>query len=554
MDNQESLLNLKKDFRLFLYLTWKHLGLPSPTPIQYDIAWHLQHGPKRKIIQAFRGVGKSWITSAYVCWRLFCNPNLRFLVVSASKVRADDFSTFTKRLIHEMPLLSFLKARSGQRDSNIAFEVGPAQADHSPSVKSIGITGQLTGTRADEIIADDIEVINNSLTQTLRDKLSEAVKEFDAIIKPNESSRITFLGTPQSEMTLYNILPERGYQVYIWPARYPKLSDKSHYQGRLASFIEDRISLTSQGCTTDPDRFSDLDLAEREASYGKAGFALQFMLDARLSDVDRYPLRVSNLVTFPCNLSQAPTNIIWASGKEHRLDHLESVGFPGDYYYKPMHISPDWAPYEGSVMYIDPSGRGQDETAYAIVKLLHGTLYCLKVGGFRGGYEDGVLRHLSQQAKTYEVNLIKVESNFGDGMFSSLLKPVLLDLGYPCTIEEERVSSQKELRIIDSLEAVLGQHRLVMSEKVIEEDLALKEPRYSLIYQFTRLTRDKGSLKNDDRLEALAGAVRHFTSQLAQNSKDLENNYKDQLKLSQLEEFMEQALGQKPVSSTWISH
>ena len=53
---------LKDDFKLFLQALWAQLDLPSPTRAQYAIADYLQHGPKRLQIQAFRGVGKSWIT------------------------------------------------------------------------------------------------------------------------------------------------------------------------------------------------------------------------------------------------------------------------------------------------------------------------------------------------------------------------------------------------------------------------------------------------------------------------------------------------------------
>jgi len=80
---------LFEDFRYFLVLVWKFLDLPDPTPLQYDVARYLQHGPRRKIIEAFRGIGKSWITSAFVVWLLLRNPQLKILVVSASKERAD---------------------------------------------------------------------------------------------------------------------------------------------------------------------------------------------------------------------------------------------------------------------------------------------------------------------------------------------------------------------------------------------------------------------------------------------------------------------------------
>ena len=61
---------LQGDFKLFLQALWAQLDLPNPTRAQYAIADYLQHGPKRLQIQAFRGVGKSWITGAFVLWTL----------------------------------------------------------------------------------------------------------------------------------------------------------------------------------------------------------------------------------------------------------------------------------------------------------------------------------------------------------------------------------------------------------------------------------------------------------------------------------------------------
>ena len=72
---------VQQDFRKFMYLVWKTLNLPDPTPVQYDIAKYLQNSPKRAVIEAFRGVGKSWITSAFVCWILLNDPQKKILVV-----------------------------------------------------------------------------------------------------------------------------------------------------------------------------------------------------------------------------------------------------------------------------------------------------------------------------------------------------------------------------------------------------------------------------------------------------------------------------------------
>ena len=512
------------DFRKFLFVVWKHLNLPDPTPVQYDIARHIQHGDKRIIVEAFRGVGKSWITSAYVVWLLYMNPQLNILVVSASKTRADDFTTFTLRLIREMDILSHLIPREDQRQSKISFDVAPASASHAPSVKSVGITGQLAGSRADVLIADDIEVPNNSMTQGMRDRLSEAVKEFDAILKPD--GRIIYLGTPQNQESLYNKLPERGYNVRIWPARYPNEDQLVSMGNKLAPLIqkkgEDNPDIVGQ--PTDPDRFTDFDLLEREASYGRSGFALQFMLDTRLSDAERYPLKVSDLVLMDIPSQEAPEKVVWASGEQYVLQEIPNVAFTGDNFHKPMFMSEGFAEYTGSVMSIDPSGRGKDETGYAVVKMLNGFLYVRRCGGVAGGYSEEALKKLSLIAQEEQVNEIIIESNFGDGMFNQLLTPIISKI-HPVTLSEVRHNTQKERRIIDVLEPVMNQHKLIIDKKVIKQDyescqhlppeMAL---RYQLVYQMTRLTAERGALSNDDRLDALAMAVQYWVDAMAQDA------------------------------------
>ena len=134
-----------------------------------------------------------------------------------------------------------------------------------------------------------IEVSNNSDTQLKRDKLAEVIKEFEAILKPGGS--ITYLGTPQTEMSIYNILPERGYEIRVWPARYPDGKDYSCDIDAPCAVHRTQTLKTSElaGLPTDPDRFDEKDLAEREASYAKSGFALQYMLDTSLSGRGQIP-------------------------------------------------------------------------------------------------------------------------------------------------------------------------------------------------------------------------------------------------------------------------
>jgi hypothetical protein len=547
------------DFRNFVFLVWEHLTLPEPTPVQYDIADYLQNAPKRAVIEAFRGVGKSYITSAFVCWKLLLDSETKVLVVSASKVRSDDFSTFTQRLINELPILHHLKSREGQRQSKVAFDVGPCQASHSPSVKSVGITGQLSGSRADIIVADDVEVPNNSMTQTMRDKLSEAVKEFDAVLKPDGS--IVYLGTPQTEMSLYETLPERGYEVRIWPSRYPDEKQVLRYSNKLSPFIQDRLDRGSNvGDPTDPLRFDAEDLLERELSYGKSGFALQFQLDTSLSDADKYPLKLSDLIIMGVDSEKAPEKPVWTRDPRNKLTDLPNVGLPGDFFYSPETKLGDWIQYSGSVLSIDPSGRGKDETGYAVVKMLNGFLYVAECGGLRGGYKDTNLKSLSVIAKRNNVNLILIESNFGDGMFMELLKPVLRKI-HNVTIEEIRSNVQKEKRIVDTLEPVMNQHRLVIDPKVVENDYKTvqeypveSQARYMLFHQMTRITKDKGALIHDDRLDALQMAVQYWVDFMAADAEIEIRTRKDELFDMEIEKFMNGVFKDRNIDSspTWM--
>ena len=543
MQKQQAVPEALRDFRNFTYLVWQHLGLPEPTPVQYDIANYLQHSPKRCIIEAFRGVGKSYITAAYVVHQLLLDPQLKFMVVSASKARADDFSTFAQRIIVELPICQHLVARDGQRWSKIAFDVAPAKASGSPSVKSVGVTGQLTGSRADIIIADDVEVPNNSMTQMMREKLAETVKEFDAVLKPD--GKIIYLGTPQNEMSLYNTLINRGYEMRVWPARYPTLERaEKAYGGRLAPLLYDTIQTNLEavyGHPTDPKRFTDDDLLERELSYGRSGFALQFMLDTSLSDQDKYPLKISDLMIYSCDKDTAPEKLVYGIFKQ--LDHLPNVALSGDRFYAPEDTI-GRSEYSGSVLAIDPSGRGSDETAYAVVKMLNGFLHVPAAGGIAGGYSDETLKTLVDIARIHKVNVVLIESNFGDGMFTELLKPHM-QKSYPVTLEEVRHTKQKEARIIDTLEPVMNQHRLVIDPKVIQRDYETvqhlppeKAARYMLIYQMTRITRQRGALAHDDRLDVLAMAVQYWVDQMAADADSAIKERKVELLEAELDKFM----------------
>ena len=516
---------LHDDFRYFLTAVWTHLSLPPPTRAQLCIAEYLQNGPKRLQIQAFRGVGKSWITAAFVLWTLFNDPDKKVMVVSASKDRADAFSIFCQRLILEVPWLGHLKPKNDdQRWSRISFDVGPAQAAQAPSVKSVGITGQLTGSRADLMVLDDVEVPNNSMTEMQREKLLQLVTECESILTPKPSSRIMFLGTPQTTFTIYNKLRERSYKPFVWPARYPR--KVAMYDGLLAPQLVHDLDTTEDLSWKPTDtRFREHDLLERESSMGRSNFMLQFMLDTSLSDAEKFPLKFADLIVTPINLENAPENIIWCSDPKNIIKDLPAVGLPADYFYSPMQFQGDWQEYAETICSVDPSGRGTDETVACYLSQLNGFIYLHEVRAYRDGYTANTLLDILKGCRKYKASTLLIESNFGDGIVSELFKKHCQTTQTRLTIEETRANVRKEDRMIDSLEPVLNQHRLVVDPKVITWDYnsnrdAPPEARlqYMLFYQMSRMCREKGAVKHDDRIDALAQGVKYYTEAFALNA------------------------------------
>lgn len=249
------------------------------------------------------------------------------------------------------------------------------------------------------------------------------------------------------------------------------------------------------------------------------------MLDTSLSDRDKYPLKVSDLIVFPLDPYRAPIDLVWANCSDLVYQNLPLVGLQGDRYHRPAWVSQEYAPYEGCVMFTDPSGRGKDETSYAVVKLLHGRLFLAAIGGYLGGYEEKTLKALLDVAKCHDVKLIVCEPNYGGSMFTQLLQSAAQKF-YLCGVEDADWSTvAKEQRIVDTLEPVLNQHRLVVCPSVIEHDFNSvidrdgdKAPNYRLFFQLSRMVRAKGALAFNDRLDALAGVVAYWTAHISRDT------------------------------------
>lgn len=523
-------------FEDFLYDVITDLMGFKCTWLQLDIGKYLSDGPKYRMVQAQRGQAKTTITACYAVWRLIHNPSTRILIVSAGSDMATEIANWVIQIIMNMPELECLRPdrSAGDRASVKSFDVhyslkGP---EKSPSIACVGITSNLQGKRADVLIADDVESSKNSRTEIQREQLRHLTKDFSSICSNGD---IIWLGTPQGVDSIYNGLPSRGFSVRIWTGRYPTKEEFPNYNGFLAPALVERINKDStlqsgggptgdRGKPTDPELINEDALCSKEIDQGKAYFQLQHMLDTRLMDEDRYPLK-SNLLRF-CTVSpdRAPLVLNWSATEDQRI--FPPQGFPiQERYFRVASGSAEYGAFQGTHMYVDPAGGGQngDELAYAVTKFIAGHVYLVDFGGIPGGIEEKELGFLTGIAKKWKPNQVDIEENFGSGAFRKVWTPTLLK-EHKCGIEGVWESGQKELRIINILEPLIGSGRLVIDEALLKLDWercqkysAEKRSSYSFFFQLARITRDRGALMHDDRLDAVAGSVRHWVDRLAQD-------------------------------------
>ncbi len=535
-----------RDFRNFLYLVWEFLGLPPPTRAQYRLAEYLElydpedpetHHYRKIVFEGFRGLGKSWILAAYCVFLLWRDQSLNILVVSATLDKSSDFSRQVLLILENFELVKHLAPGTDQRSSTLKFDVSGAPLSQSASMMAVPVFGNTVGQRSDVIITDDIEVANNCETVLLREKLWRRTEDLSALLKPEGPQRMINLGTPHTEETIHHrLVEERGYAIRVYPCRYPD----QRLQDYLGEYLHPDLQQDLQedpelaGHATDPERFDDEFLLEKEAEFGRSGFALQFQLDTSLADENRYPLKLADLAITDVDTEVAPEKVVWGSGPQQLIKDAPLMGMGGDRFYRPLELVGGFQPYQASVLFIDPSGRGKDETGYAVVKALNNQLFVPECSGIPGGYTQDVLEALAHIAKNHQVSMILVEANFGDGMWTELFKPVLRGI-YPCAVEEVKHSKQKELRIIDTLEPVMAKHRLILDRSVLEDNRPQKvrvdcteerKREYTLFHQMTRLTKDRGALRHDDRLDALAGGVAYFTERWGEEADDAIENRK----------------------------
>lgn len=509
---------LKKDFRVFLYFCWRETFGFAPHRIQLEFA-DLMQQPGDRILMAMRRFGKSIMDGTYINWRLLKDENETILVVSATMRRSMEITAMALSIVRACSFLTHMEPNIAQGDpaGRLAFTVGSrTRVVKEPSVVATSITSGNTGAHAGLILSDDVEIKKNSDTQQKREDIITGIDEYEYI--KNDGGEELMIGTPQTEDSCYFKLEATGlYTLHRIPAEYPDIFNEKEMKDLAPFLLQDlRADESLVGQPTYPDRFDVVSLAEQKAK-APSTFSLQMNLNASLSDEERYPLKLRNFIVMDLSAHEAPQRIVW--GNVNPLTHIPSVGKGKDMFYGPNFLDlTSSKPYDHIIMGIDPAGSGADEVGYCIAGGIHGNVYVLAAGGIDGGHDDNTLKKLCKLMIEYNVKEVRVEKNFGNGMYGKHLARIMGEMYVKAGMTPDVVAKgQKEVRILETLEPAMANHKIIIDTKVAKDQV--------LMGQITSLTSDRGALIHDDRVDAMEICISGFMDSMIINTdKMIEDN------------------------------
>jgi putative DNA maturase B len=382
----------------------------------------------------------------------------------------------------------------------------------------------------------------------------------------NVEGDIIYLGTMQNKDSVYTGLPARGVTVRLMPGRYPALGEDKYgplLDPDIRAEMEADPSLRTGGGLlgnlgkpTDPERYDEEALREKELDNGPEGFALHYLLDTSLSDALKFQLKTRDLMLLDCPQDRIPLDVMWFGDREHQVTLDASLGLQAAYIQEAMVVDGfGFEPPKGIWCAIDPAGQGGDETVLMAGCSVGRTIHILDMDAFRGGLGPDTADRILHFFRRNKVEFVYVEKNMGHGLFGLGLRNLLQGTDQEhlaSCITEEYSTGQKEKRIIETLRPLMERHRICIHRRVLDQDMKLllvygiQERRvFSLMHQLTNITVDRGSLLHDDRLDALAMLVSRLAPAVMNDP------------LKQVEEAEEAKVRdwlENPLGMPWIEH
>lgn len=446
------------DFKIFLIL-WNRMQGQATPAVHLRMAQWLQAsweaGDTRLLLMAFRSCGKSTIVGLFAAWLFYRNADLRILVLAAEGTLARRMVRNVRRIIERHPLTADLKPDNPDQWAGERFTINRTMELRDPSMMARGIEANLTGSRADFVICDDVEVPNSCDTSEKRRNLREVLGELEYILVPGGS--LLYVGTPHHWFTIYADEPRREI-------------------GENEIFLKDyqrlKIPVLENGKSVWPERFTVSDL-ERKKSQGLNRFRSQMLLE---------PVNIAEGRLNPGLLQRFSGDLCYIK----ELNRLELQGR------KLISCAAFW----------DPAFGGGDGSVLALVyadeqgaQWLYRTLYLQTAGA-----EDEATHQAKQvveAARSYHVPAITIETNGLGKFLPQILRRELARARVPCAVVEHTSSRNKEQRILEAFETIMAARMLHAHDSVYQTPFITEMQEW-------RPARSHG---RDDGLDAVASAL-----------------------------------------------
>ncbi len=462
----------EQGFKAFLKL-WNQQVMKLTTPqIHLDIAdwleWSWERGDDRLLLMAFRSAGKSTIVGLFAAWLLYRKPELRILVLAADHMLAKKMVQNVKRILEKHPLTSAIKPKKAEQWAGDRFTVSRMFELRDPSMLAKGITSNITGSRADIIICDDVEVPNTCDTPEKRRELRDRLGEMEYVLTPDGTQ--LYVGTPHHYNTIY--------------AKEPHI-DLGEEQEFLSGFKRLEIPVLKQsGQSAWPEKFGEARIKQMKRAAGPNKFASQMMLEPR-------------------NIAEGRLNTQLMSIYDEEIEYSKELRtlFLGNK--KLVSASAFWDPSFGSAI--------GDHSVMAVVFNDEDGHYYLQHIAYIKTNERDARDEATQQctqiadiAKSHFLPSITVETNGLGKFLPNMLRNALAQACVPCKVNELHQKQNKEERILDAFDAILAARRLSVHKSVLQTPFITEMQEW-------RPACGKG---HDDGLDAVAGALAQMPDRL----------------------------------------
>lgn len=454
-----------KDFVMFLEVWNMQQNYKTPLIHTLMAEWlqtSWDNGDTRLLLMAFRASGKSTLIGAFSAWLLWRNPDLRILVLAAESSLANKMVRNIRKIIERHSLTKTIIPKNPDQWAVDRFTVKRDKELRDPSVLAAGITANITGSRADIILYDDVEVPNTADSVEKRQNLRERLGESNFTLVPDGTQ--IYIGTPHSYFSIYADTPRT------------EINEEGIF---LDGFKRLEIPLLNKrGQSVWPEQFSKDAITLLKKQSGPHKFASQMLL------------KPTNIID-----GRLDINLLRFYDDDIRAHEAQQQTylFLGDK--KIISCSAWWDPAFGSA--------AGDSSVLAVIFTdedgLH-YLHHLSYIHVRDDQQDEATaqcQYVCGIAKQYLIPAIAIETN-GIGKFlPAILRRELAKQNIPCAVMEQANYRAKELRILESFDAVMAAKALHVHQDIRQTPFLTE----MMEWQPTRKN------QRDDGLDAVAGAM-----------------------------------------------